>query len=146
MRAVDEFPHRVRRIEQCWIPLRTGERLSTRIWLPEGAEQAPVAAILEYIPYRLRDYAAARDQTNHGYLAGHGFACVRVDVRGTGDSDGLHGEQWSPDYDRDARDVLQWIAAQPWCSGRIGMIGLSWGANSGLRMASLAPPSAASTG
>lgn len=140
IKAVDKFPHRVRVIKHCWVPLRTGERLGARIWLPEGAESSPVPAIVEYIPYRKEDYTAARDQMTHGYLAGHGYAAVRVDVRGTGDSDGIHGEQWSPDYDRDGEDLLRWIAAQPWCDGSIGMIGLSWGGQTGLRMASLAPP------
>ncbi|MSO77262.1 MAG: CocE/NonD family hydrolase [Alphaproteobacteria bacterium] len=123
-----------------WIPLRTGERLAARLWLPEGADAAPVPAIVEYIPYRRGDYTAVRDRANHGYLAGHGYACLRIDVRGTGDSDGIHHEQWSDDYDRDALDAFAWIAAQPWSDGSIGMIGLSWGGNTGLRMASLAPP------
>jgi putative CocE/NonD family hydrolase len=108
--------------------------------LPDFSEDERVPAILEYIPYRRRDYSASRDEANHGYLAGHGYACLRVDVRGTGDSDGIHTEQWSEDYDRDGEDILQWIADQPWSNGRVGMMGLSWGANTSLRMASRCPP------
>ena len=140
MKFVDNLPRKVREIAHQWIPLRTGERLAARLWLPEGAEEAPVPAIVEYIPYRRRDYSAVRDHTTHAYLAGHGYACLRIDVRGSGDSDGIHTEQWSDQYDRDAIDAFEWIAAQPWCDGGIGMIGLSWGGNTGLRMASLAPP------
>ena len=139
MHIVGSFPYTVRRIDHCWIPLRTGERLAARLWLPDVPEGDRIPAILEYIPYRLRDYSASRDAANHGYLAGHGYACLRVDVRGTGDSDGIHTEQWSEDYDRDAEDVLRWIAEQSWSDGHVGMMGLSWGANTGLRMASLAP-------
>lgn len=140
MTVVDTFPFTVQHIDHCWIPLRTGERLAARVWLPEVPQGERVPAILEYIPYRRRDYSASRDEANHGYLAGHGYACLRVDVRGTGDSDGIHTEQWSDDYDRDAEDVLRWIAEQAWSDGRVGMMGLSWGANTGLRMASQCPP------
>ena len=140
MKIVRDFPFAIREIEHCWIPLAGGERLSARIWLPEDAEADPVPAILEYIPYRKRDYSAVRDQTTHAWLAGHGYAGVRVDVRGCGDSDGLHTEQWSTAYDEDALEVLSWIAGQPWCNGRIGMMGLSWGGQTCLKMASLAPP------
>ena len=140
MKTVRTFPHRIREIEHCWIPLIGGERLSARIWLPDEAGGKPVPAVLEYIPYRKRDYSAVRDQTTHAYLAGHGYAGVRVDVRGCGDSDGFHSEQWSSAYDEDALQVLSWIAAQPWCDGNIAMMGLSWGGQTCLKMASLAPP------
>ncbi|MCZ6472642.1 MAG: CocE/NonD family hydrolase [SAR324 cluster bacterium] len=140
MKTITSFSHKVRVIANEWIPLSTGERLAARLWLPEGAEVEPVPAIVEYIPYRKGDYSAARDQMMHGYFAGHGYAALRVDVRGTGDSDGVHTEQWADAYDNDAKDLFRWIAAQPWCNGRIGMIGLSWGGQTGLRMAGLAPP------
>ncbi|MCP5152458.1 MAG: CocE/NonD family hydrolase [Chromatiales bacterium] len=141
MQVQTELPHTVDETPHVWIPLSSGERLAARLWVPADAgPDRPVPAVLEYIPYRKGDYTAIRDQASHGWLAGHGLGCVRVDVRGTGDSDGLHREQWSPEYDRDAAEVLAWIAAQPWCSGRIGMMGLSWGAQAALRMASLAPP------
>ena len=140
MKIIQSFPFSVQRISHCWIPVRTGERLAASLWLPDVPESERVPAILEYIPYRRRDYSASRDEANHGYLAGHGYACLRVDVRGTGDSDGIHTEQWSEDYDRDAEDVLGWIAEQSWSNGRVGMMGLSWGANTGLRMASRCPP------
>jgi putative CocE/NonD family hydrolase len=140
MKTLTSFPHEVRTIANEWIPLSSGERLAARVWLPDRAEVEPVPAIVEYIPYRKGDYSAARDQMMHGYFAGHGYATLRVDVRGTGDSDGFHTEQWAEAYDDDAKDLFRWIADQPWCNGRIGMIGLSWGGQTGLRMASLAPP------
>ena len=66
----------------------TATKLAARIWLPADAERRPVPAILEYLPYRKRDGTAERDHLTHPYFAGHGYACVRVDMRGTGDSDG----------------------------------------------------------
>ena len=70
-------------------PAADGCRLAARIWLPEDAGKGPVPAILEYLPYRKRDGTACATTLTHPYFAGHGYACVRVDMRGTGDSDGL---------------------------------------------------------
>lgn len=83
---VTEFPHVVREIEHAWIPLADGMRLATRYWLPESADTEPVPAILEYIPYCKRDGTAARDEAVHPYFAGHGYAAIRVDMRGSGES------------------------------------------------------------
>jgi hypothetical protein len=140
MRHVTDLPYRVTVIDHQWIPLADGTRLAARIWLPEGAAAAPVPAVLEYIPYRKRDMTAWRDWANHGYLAGHGYACIRLDVRGTGDSEGLFGEQFAPLYAEDAAAAIAWIAAQPWCSGSVAMFGLSWGAGIALVTAALQPP------
>ena len=89
MRTVTELPRRVREIPNIWIPLSDGTRLAARIWLPEDAEGDPVPGVLEYIPYRKNDLTAARDVPHYNYIAGHGYACVRVDLRGSGESDGV---------------------------------------------------------
>ncbi|MGB4581776.1 MAG: CocE/NonD family hydrolase [Coriobacteriia bacterium] len=135
-----DFPHPVREIENAWIPLAGGTRLAARIWLPEDAEASPVPAILEYLPYRKDDGTAAADARRHPYFAGHGYAAVRVDLRGSGDSDGLlRGEYLEQEQD-DALEVLRWLAAQPWCTGDVGMIGYSWGGFNGLQVAARRPP------
>jgi predicted acyl esterase len=77
---VTTFPRAVRVIEHTLIPLKDGTTLAARIWLPEDAEQNPVPAILEYLPYRKRDGTYERDALTHPYLAGHGYAGVRVDM------------------------------------------------------------------
>ena len=84
MHTVTSFPHDVRVIENTFVTMPDGCKLSARIWLPEGAENNTVPAVLEYIPYRHRDATRARDELNHPYIAGHGYACVRVDLRGSG--------------------------------------------------------------
>ena len=89
MRTRTEFPHKIRVIEHAAIPLSDGVTLSAMIWLPVDAEKNPVPAILEYLPYRKRDGTTERDALTHPYFAGHGYACVRVDMRGSGDSDGV---------------------------------------------------------
>jgi len=137
---VFDLPRRVTEIEHTWIPTRDGTRLAARIWLPEGAEHDPVPAILEYIPYRKRDLTRGRDATHHPYFAGHGYACVRVDLRGAGDSEGVLVDEYLPVELDDGEDVLAWIAAQPWCTGDVGMIGISWGGFNGLQLAARQPP------
>src|SRR5687768_6325256 len=89
MKVVKKFPRRIREIVNQWIVMPDGVRLAARIWLPADAEQRGVPAILEYIPYRKRDGTSLRDALTHPYLAGNGYAAVRVDMRGSGDSEGL---------------------------------------------------------
>ncbi|WP_425467623.1 CocE/NonD family hydrolase [Phytoactinopolyspora halophila] len=140
MKRVDTFPWAVRHVENAWIPLRDGCRLAARMWIPEGAEHAPVPAILEYIPYRKRDHKRNRDQSIHAWFAGHGYACIRVDMRGSGDSDGVLLDEYLQTELDDGVEILSWIAAQPWCDGNVGMIGISWGGFNGLQIAAMQPP------
>jgi uncharacterized protein len=135
-----EFPRRVRRIDNTWIPLADGTRLAARIWLPDDAEDDPVPAILEYLPYRKGDAMARRDSRHHPWFAGHGYAAVRVDLRGSGDSDGILTDEYTRQEEDDALEVLAWLAAQPWCTGRVGMFGISWGGFNGLQVAARRPP------
>ena len=138
-RLVSEFPNRVREIGNAWIPMPDGVRLAARIWLPEGAEAAPVPAILEFIPYRKRDGMARRDEMMHPYFAGHGYAAVRVDLRGSGDSEGILEDEYAPREQDDGVAIIEWLAAQPWCDGSVGMIGISWGGFNGLQIAARRP-------
>src|SRR5215467_10066244 len=140
LRVVSEFPHSVRVIENAWIPLADGTRLAARLWLPEDAERNPVPALLEYLPYRKRDSFRLRDAPMHGYLAGHGYGCARVDIRGTGDSDGLIADEYTKQEQDDALEVIAWLARQPWCSGAVGMFGISWGGFNALQVAARRPP------
>ncbi len=142
MRVVTDLPRPVRVIDHVWIPLSDGIRLGARIWLPEDADDDPVPAILEYLPYRKGDGTAVRDQPRHAYFAGHGYAVLRVDIRGSGESGGLLPDEYLPQEQEDALEVLAWIAAQPWCTGDAGMFGISWGGFNGLQVAAHAPPAA----
>ena len=135
-----DLPCDVEVIEQVWIPMPDGCRLSARIWLPRDAAARPVPAVLEYIPYRKGDATAARDQLMHPYFAGHGYASVRVDMRGTGDSEGLQMDEYLPLEQEDGQAVIGWLATQPWCSGAVGMIGISWGGVAALQAATHAHP------
>jgi putative CocE/NonD family hydrolase len=135
MRVVSSFPRRVRDIENEFIPVSSGGRVAARIWLPEDAESSPVPAVLEYIPYRKGDRMRDRDESMHRYFAGHGYAAMRADLRGTGDSDGVLLDEYLPQELDDARDVIRWLAAQTWCTGAVGMMGKSWGGFNALQVA-----------
>ena len=140
MKSVAKFPRKIREIENAWVTLRDGCHLAARIWLPEDAEQNRVPAILEYIPYRKRDGTVVRDHLTHPYLAGHGYACVRVDMRGNGESDGLMWDEYLKQEQDDALEVIDWMAHQPWCTGKVGMMGISWGGFNALQVAARRPP------
>lgn len=140
MRVVTEFPRAVVETADMGIVLPDGCRLSARVWMPEDAGVNPVPAVLEYIPYRKRDGTLPRDEIMHPYVAGHGYACIRVDMRGCGDSEGLITDEYTAQELQDACDVIAWIAAQPWCSGAVGMMGKSWGGFNCLQTAFLQPP------
>ena len=121
-----------------WVDLGDGRRLAARLWRP--ATDAPASAILEYLPYRKRDGTAPRDATTHPVFAAAGYACVRVDIAGTGDSDGVFDDEYSEQELSDGEAVIAWIARQPWCDGSVGMIGISWGGFNGLQLAFRRPP------
>jgi uncharacterized protein len=137
--VANNLSYGVRVIDHTWIPMSDGCRLAARIWLPEDALNNPVPAIFEYIPYRKNDNYAVHDQTMHGYFARHGYAAVRVDLRGSGDSDGILEDEYLPLEQSDGIEVIRWVAAQPWCSGKVGMIGISWGGFNSLQIAAHSP-------
>jgi uncharacterized protein len=139
MRTVTDFPFETVEYPDMGIVMPDGCRLSARVWMPKGALNQPVPAILEYLPYRKRDGTAARDALTHPYFAGHGYACLRVDMRGNGDSEGLMHDEYSEQELQDACDVIAWIVGQPWCSGKVGMMGISWGGFNALQVAAMQP-------
>ena len=133
-----DFPFPVEVIENLFIPLPDGTRLAAKLWRPAGQGAHP--AILEYLPYRKHDGTRSRDQGLHMYLAGHGYACLRVDIRGTGESEGVLHDEYTVQEQEDGCDVIQWIAQQSWCDGQVAMIGISWGGFNGLQIAARQPP------
>ncbi len=111
MKTVKSFPRKVRETPNTFIAMADGCKLAARIWMPVDADNKPVPAILEYLPYRKRDGTHVRDALTHPYLAGHGYACVRVDMRGSGDSDGLMEDEYTQQELDDAVEVIAWLAA-----------------------------------
>ncbi|OED40949.1 peptidase S15 [Chromatiales bacterium (ex Bugula neritina AB1)] len=130
---ITEQPHVI-------IPMPDGCRLSARIWMPVDASDDPVPAILEHLPYRKRDGTVHRDELGHPWMAAHRYACIRVDMRGSGESEGLLDDEYTEQELQDACDVIAWARAQPWCDGSVGMMGISWGGFNSLQVAALRPP------
>ncbi len=117
MKVRTEFPKSIVEHEDMGIVMSDGCRLSARVWLPDDASANPVPAVLEYIPYRKRDGTLPRDEMMHPYVAGHGYACVRVDMRGNGDSEGVMTDEYTIQELADACEVIEWLAEQDWCNG-----------------------------
>ncbi|WP_053849557.1 CocE/NonD family hydrolase [Streptomyces sp. NRRL B-24085] len=136
MRIRTSFPHETTH-DDVRVPMPDGTLLYARVWRPLTTE--PVPAILEYLPYRLTDRTAPGDRQRPHWYAGHGYASVRVDVRGHGDSEGVPGDPHAATEIADGVELVHWLAAQPWCDGRVGMLGGSWGGHDCLRIAALAP-------
>ncbi|MEN8874652.1 MAG: CocE/NonD family hydrolase, partial [Pacificibacter sp.] len=122
------------------IILSDSTRLSTRLWKPIDALENSVPVILEFLPYRKRDGTTARDALTHPYFAQRDYACARVDMRGNGDSHGLMEDEYTQQELDDAVEVIQHLAAQDWCNGSIGMMGISWGGFNSLQVAAMTPP------
>ena len=140
MKTVTKFPHTFSVTEDCWIPMSDGARLAAKLWLPDSTAQRRVPTIIEVLPYRKRDIYAPRDAMHHGYFAGHGYASMRVDIRGSGDSDGHQGVFAMQQEQNDTLEVLKWIARQSWSDGQVGMFGISWGGFQAIQTAYRAPP------
>ncbi|NOX40712.1 MAG: CocE/NonD family hydrolase, partial [Alphaproteobacteria bacterium] len=120
MQIITQFPHQITETPDMAIIMPDGCRLSARVWMPDDAEQNPVPAILEYIPYRKRDGTIARDETMHKYFAHRGYCVVRLDLRGSGDSEGVMVDEYSKLELEDAVHAIDWISKQSWCSGAVG--------------------------
>lgn len=139
-RPWESFPRQVREVRHTWITMSDGVRLAARIWLPVDADERPVPGILEFIPYRKNDGTNLRDARNAPYFAGHGYAVVRVDLRGSGDSEGVLEDEYNQQELDDGCAVIEWISQQSWCTGKVGIIGISWGGFNGLQIAAEQPP------
>ena len=123
------------------LPVRDRITLSANLWLPIASQpDEKFPAILEMIPYRKDDWRASSDHQRGEYFAQHGFAFCRLDIRGTGSSEGIALDEYTPDETQDGYDAVEWLAAQPWCNGNVGMWGISYGGFTSIQVAMLQPP------
>lgn len=119
------------------IAARDGVELSANLWRPVSDE--PVPAILEMIPYGKDNWRRAADQARGEWFAARGYALCRVDVRGTGSSFGVALDEYTAEETRDGVDAVAWLAAQPWCTGNVGMWGISYGGFTAIQVAKERP-------
>jgi putative CocE/NonD family hydrolase len=121
------------------IPLPDGTHLAANLITPDAA--GPVPAIVVYQPYLKDLHGRGTILEWQQHFARRGYACLTVDIRGTGASDGIMAPPFSPAEREDAMAMLGWIAAQPWCDGTTGMWGISYSGSTALAAASLQPSS-----
>ena len=130
----------VKLIRNARIPMPDGVSLAADLYTPEGVGQR-VPAIIEYTPYhKVNNSAYGPRATRYPYFASQGYVFVNVDIRGTGDSEGFSESPSSPEEVQDGVEVIRWCAAQPWCDGNVGMIGISYTAGVCFDAARQAPP------
>jgi putative CocE/NonD family hydrolase len=126
-------------VENEWIPLKDGTRLAARLWIPEMEGGARTPVVLEYLPYRKRDVTRRANDATGEKLAQHGIGYARVDIRGSGDSDGLLRGEYTEQEQADGLEVIAWLASRAWSNGSVGMRGISWGGFNTFQIAALQP-------
>lgn len=138
--VVTDLPYEVVVEPHVPVELSDGARVSVKLWLPQGEPGERFPAILEAIPYRKDDNSLVDDTVRHGFFSGHGYVGVRMDLRGSGSSEGVLGDEYAPQEQEDICEVIDWISRQPWCSGDVGMTGMSWSGFNSLQVAARRPP------
>ena len=100
------------------IPLRDGVKLNATVYTPRE-QKAPAPCVFTLTPYISQSY-----HDRGIYFASHGYPFLTVDVRGRGNSEG----QFRPllQEARDGHDVVEWLAQQPYCNGKVTMWGGSY--------------------
>lgn len=137
---IDQFPYKVDVTAHVWIPMPDGVRLSAKLWVPrvhDEGEKFPV--VLEAIPYRKDDICLEDDSVRMAYVAGHGYICARVDLRGSGDSEGILYDEYCEQEQADLCNVIDWLSKLPMSSGKVGMTGISWSGFNSLQAAAKRP-------
>jgi putative CocE/NonD family hydrolase len=128
-------------IREAWIEMPDGVRLAADIFVPPAenvGDRFPV--LLEYLPYR-KDESRARNYSLYSYFLNHGYIVARVDMRGTGNSEGTTIPYEYSDIELDdGEEVIDWLARQEWSTGKVGMFGISWGGFNSIQMAMRNPP------
>jgi predicted acyl esterase len=123
--------------QRAWVPLADGTRLAARLWVPE---HVPAATVLEALPYRMDDLTSSYVGEYERLCEEGGLAVARVDLRGTGSSEGLATDEYAPQEQADLAEVIAWLAAQEWSNGRVGMYGTSYSGFNSIQLAMERPP------
>ncbi|NVJ97330.1 MAG: CocE/NonD family hydrolase [Alphaproteobacteria bacterium] len=123
------------------IEMPDGATLAADIYFPHGyntGQSHPV--LLEYLPYRKTESRGYRASV-YDYFLRRGYVVVRVDIRGTGNSQGrVIPYEYSDIELNDGEAVIGWLSRQPWSTGNVGMFGISWGGFNAIQLAMRNPP------
>ncbi|MBI3763865.1 MAG: CocE/NonD family hydrolase [Chloroflexi bacterium] len=120
------------------IPMRDGIRLFATAWRPDG--DGPFPVVIDYDPYRSSDKRTLERGNWFHWLACHGYVVAHLNVRGTDGSEGTVSDEYVAQEQEDGYDAIEWLAAQPWCNGSLGMMGTSYAGFTALQVAMLRPP------
>ena len=105
------------------VPMKDGVKLAIDIHKPDGAGPCPV--LLSVYPYHKDGMVGSGNLNQISYFAKRGYVFVMADCRGTGNSGGTSTDPLDGLNGDDLYELVEWIAAQPWCDGQIGMTGMS---------------------
>lgn len=129
------------KIETGWLTMKDGVRLSVTFYKPvppQKGEKFPV--LLELLPYRKDDSYYLRDYPLYTYFARRGFIMAKVDIRGTGSSEGpVPPREYSEQELDDAVEIIDQLSKMPESNGRVGMWGISWGGFNAIQVAMRQP-------
>ncbi len=129
------------KLEEARIMMPDGVRLSVDLYMPGGGsadEKYPV--ILQYDPYRKIE-GRDGDMNRYSYFVRRGYIVVRVDIRGSGNSEGhVVPYDYSDQELDDGEVIIDWLSKQPWSNGNVGMIGVSWSGFNAIQLAVRNPP------
>ncbi|RJP30600.1 MAG: CocE/NonD family hydrolase [Actinobacteria bacterium] len=116
-----------------YVPMRDGTKIAVDVYQPAGGPQEKLPAVLIMTPYHrasVEDGEVVDLMTNpespYRTIVSYGYAIVCADIRGTGASYGTRFGIFSPIEVQDGSDLVDWIAAQDWCDGNVGMMGQSY--------------------
>lgn len=128
-------------VKEVWIPMPDGVRLAASLFMPADRDpSARLPVLLEYLPYRKDESRKGRFAV-FSYFVARGYVVARVDIRGTGSSEGrLIAYEYTDQELKDGEAVIDWLSQQSWSTGKVGMFGISWGAFNSIQMAMRNPP------
>ncbi len=141
-RNLSEAQHRIRHDNNVAITVRDGIDLMADVHRPDAEGRFPALIAASPYPRQIQDLGAPMGFIEAGatdFWVPRGYAHVIANVRGTGGSGGTFGF-FDADERRDMYDLVEWAAAQPWCDGNVGMIGISYFAMTQLQAAVERPP------
>jgi uncharacterized protein len=125
------------RIQHAAIPMADDLRLAVTLYFPDG--EGPWPAVLEALPYR-KDDVTASYRPEYMRLADAGYVVCRVDVRGTGSSQGVPTDEYPAAERTDLMTVIDWLSKQSWSAGPVGMYGTSYSGFNSIQLAMERPP------
>src|SRR5208282_4821998 len=151
-KAASEKKYGVKAEENVMVTTRDGVRVAIDIYRPDAPGKFPALLALSPYgksaqvfqtppqPFGKSIFEASVESGDPYFYASRGYVYVIGDIRGTGDSEGEYEGVMSCHEGEDGADVVEWLAQQPWCDGKIGTAGICYFANTQLQVAAAQPP------